>query len=301
MNRDSHPLCQPRAALPSEDKFLPIFSRQIGEHVNLNEQNSMAAVRSRLYESYATTHAGRSGAGAAVYVYRRDIRPHLPGGRPARVLDIGCGQGKLVRLLREDGHDASGVDVSPEQVALAHEAGVAAVVLGDFIHVLAARRGDLDAVVATDLLEHLTKDEVLQVFDSVRGALRPSGVFIARTPNAISPFSGGLQYGDFTHESVFTPRSVTQIASATGYVSVQVRPCPPVVHGVQSRARAVIWKAFSGVMKLAIAAETGQRHDQIVTQNMTFVAQTGGESPVVELSIPCAVTSTPQDGSPVNG
>lgn len=235
----------------------------------------MAAVRTRLYASYATTHAGLSGASAAGYVYRRDIRDHLIRRPGARVLDIGCGQGELVRLLREDGYDASGVDVSAEQVALAHDAGVPTVVLGDFIDVLNTEASSLDAVVATDLLEHLTKDEVLRVFDSVRRALRPGGVFIARTPNAISPFSGNLQYSDFTHESVFTPRSVTQIANATGYSTVVVRPCPPVVHGMPSRARAVIWKAFSGVMKLAIAAETGQLHGQIVTQNMTFVARTG--------------------------
>lgn len=234
--------------------------------MNLDEQNSTAAVRSRLYDSYATTHAGLSGASAAAQVYHRDIRPHLPEGRVSTVLDIGCGQGELVRLLLADGYNASGVDVSPEQVALAHKAGVTAVVLGDFIHALDARRRELDAVVATDLLEHLTKDEVLRVFDAVRGALRSGGVFIARTPNAISPFSGRLQYGDFTHESVFTPRSVVQIASATGYGSVDVRPCPPVVHGVPSRARAMIWKAFSGAMKLAIAVETGERHDHPLCQ-----------------------------------
>ncbi len=237
----------------------------------------MAEVRQRLYESYATTHAGVGGASAAPYVYRRDVRPHLPQGRGVRVLDIGCGQGELVRLLLADGYDASGVDVSPEQVALAHAAGVDEVVLGDFLVVLGAHRESFDAVVATDLLEHLTKDEVLRVFDATRAALRPSGVFIARTPNATSPFSGSIQYGDFTHESVFTPRSVAQIANATGYGKVEVRPCLPIVHGVLSRVRALVWKAVSGAMKLAIAAETGQRRHQVVTQNMTFVAFTCGE------------------------
>ncbi len=263
--------------IPVQTHCVELEPCRLVDRVNLNESRSMAAVRQRLYESYATTHAGVGGASATAYVYCRDIRPHLPEGRAAKVLDIGCGQGELVRLLRADRFDASGVDVSPEQVALAHQAGVTTVILGDFIDVLDAQKGSLDAVVATDLLEHLTKDEVLRVFDSARGALRPGGVFIARTPNATSPFSGSLQYGDFTHESVFTPRSVAQIASATGYRSVDVRACPPVIHGFQSGIRAVLWKGFSGVMKLAIAAETGQRHDQIVTQNMTFVAHSEGK------------------------
>lgn len=251
-------------------------SRQIGANVNADRLDMINAMRDRLYESYATTHAGRMESTAAVYVYRRDIRPHLPEGIAATVVDIGCGQGALVRLMRTDGYNASGVDVSPEQVELAHAAGVSEVILGDFVDVLDALKGTLHAVVATDLLEHLTKDEVLSVFDAVRRALRPGGVFIARTPNAVSPFSGNLQYGDFTHESVFTPRSVAQIASAAGYGSVDVRPCPPVVHGVRSRVRSIAWKVISCALKIAIAAETGLLSGQIVTQNMTFVAHSTG-------------------------
>ncbi|MBC7632930.1 MAG: class I SAM-dependent methyltransferase [Flavobacterium sp.] len=226
-----------------------------------------------MYESYATTHAGLSSVTTASLVYRRDIRPHLPSIPGARILDVGCGQGALVKLLVADGYDASGVDVSAEQVALAHQAGIRTVVLGDFTDVLSAESETLHAVVATDLLEHLTKDEVLHLFDAIHHALKPGGCFVARTPNANSPFSGNIQYGDFTHETVFTPRSIAQIASATGYSQVDVRPCTPVVHGVQSRVRALAWKAFSGAIKLAIAAETGQRHGLVVTQNMTFVVR----------------------------
>jgi 2-polyprenyl-3-methyl-5-hydroxy-6-metoxy-1,4-benzoquinol methylase len=241
--------------------------------MNVDDSERMAAVRSRLYESYATTHAGISNAAGANIVYRRDIRPYLPRNDGATILDVGCGQGALVQLLLDDGYDASGVDVSAEQVALAHQAGVPSVVLGDFKDVLGAESGNLHAVVATDLLEHLTKDEVLSLFDAVHHALRPGGCFVARTPNAVSPFSGNIQHGDFTHETNFTPRSIAQIAGATGYSQVDVRPCPPVAHGFPSRARAVAWRPFSAAIKMAIMAETGQRDGLVVTQNMTFVAQ----------------------------
>jgi 2-polyprenyl-3-methyl-5-hydroxy-6-metoxy-1,4-benzoquinol methylase len=224
------------------------------------------SVRDRLYESYATTHAGRAGGAGTRLAYRRDIRPRLTGG--ARVLDIGCGQGELVRLLRADGFDAWGVDASPEQVALA---GSDRVVQADFHDYLRAA-GEWDAVVATDLLEHLTRPELVAAFDEVRRALRPGGTFVARVPNAVSPMGGHTMYGDVTHETWFTSRSVRQLAAVAGFAGVTVYACPPAVHGPASAARALLWKPVSGLLKLALVAETGQLRGHLVTQNLTFVA-----------------------------
>ncbi len=204
--------------------------------------------------------------------YRRDIRPALPPSRVGSVLDIGCGQGELVRQLLVDGYDATGVDVSPEQVALAHAAGLTRVRLGDYREFLAAQVGQVAAVTATDVLEHLTKEEVIQTFDAVAAALVPGGVFIARVPNAVSPFGGHIRYGDFTHETWFTARSVRQLANAAGFSSVTVRPCAPPVHGVMSTARAAVWASVSTLYRVALAAETGQLRGHIVTQNLTFAA-----------------------------
>lgn len=230
-------------------------------------------LRGRLYRAYASQHAGCGGSDAAALIYRRDIRPFLPVPDSGAVVDIGCGQGELVRLLLGDGYDAHGIDVSPEQVSLAHAAGLAQVRHGDYRELLVAQHGQLGAVTATDLLEHLTRYEVLETFDCVTQALAPGGVFVARVPNAVSPLSGNIRYGDFTHESSFTARSIRQLAAAAGLSYVQVRPCPPVAHGLMSAARVAVWKPVSGLFKLALAAETGQIRGHVVTQNLTFAAR----------------------------
>jgi 2-polyprenyl-3-methyl-5-hydroxy-6-metoxy-1,4-benzoquinol methylase len=237
---------------------------------------SRALVRDRLYEAYASQHAGHGQSDATPLIYRRDIRPALPPPQAGPVIDIGCGQGELVRLLFSDGYDACGIDVSPEQVALARAAGLNRVQEGDYRKILAGRTGEIAAVTATDVLEHLDKGEVLETFDHVAAALMPGGAFVARVPNALSPFSGRIQYGDFTHESVFTARSIRQLTAAAGFSSVIVLPCPPVAHGVVSAARAVLWKPISAMYKVALAAETGEIHGHIVTQNLTFVARRDG-------------------------
>jgi SAM-dependent methyltransferase len=190
------------------------------------------------------------------------------------VLDIGCGQGDLVRLLRADGYDAEGIDVSPEQVALAHAAGQDTVRQGDFRLALQERAGEVGAVTATDVLEHLSKNEILTTFEEVARALVPGGVFVARVPNAVSPFGGHIRYGDFTHETWFTAASIRQLAGVAGFGPVTAMACPPLAHGLRSAARVVVWKLMSGLCKTALAAETGLLRGHIVTQNLTFAART---------------------------
>jgi 2-polyprenyl-3-methyl-5-hydroxy-6-metoxy-1,4-benzoquinol methylase len=230
-------------------------------------------MRNRLYQAYASQHTGQGDGRAVALIYRRDLRPLLPPPSDGPVLDIGCGQGELLRLLLADGYDAEGVDVSPEQVEIAHAAGLGRVHEGDYRDLLDGHTAKLAVVTATDVLEHLSKEEVLETFDHVAAALAPGGVFVARVPNAVSPFGGHIRYGDFTHETWFTQRSVRQLAAAAGFGSVVTLPCPPLAHGPVSAARVVVWRAVSVLSKAALAAETGVLRGHIVTQNLTFAAR----------------------------
>jgi hypothetical protein len=66
---------------------------------------SSANLLGRLYEVYASRHAGHGGDEAATLVYRRDIRPLLPRLAAGLVVEIGCGRGELVRSMQADGFD----------------------------------------------------------------------------------------------------------------------------------------------------------------------------------------------------
>ena len=237
--------------------------------------DDLADLRNRLYETYASQHAGTTGGDAAALIYRHDIRPLLPPPASGPVVDIGCGQGDLVRLLQADGFDAEGIDISPEQTALAHAAGITRVRQGDFRAILAAHPAYYAAITATDVLEHFTKPEVLATFDDVAAALRPGGVFVARVPNAVSPLGGHIRNGDFTHQTSFTARSIRQLAAAAGFDAVLARSSPPVAHGLASAGRAAVWQVVSACYRIALAAETGILRGHIVTQNLTFAARKG--------------------------
>ena len=227
-------------------------------------------MRARLYDAYSSTHAGVASEAAGALAFRRDILPHLPNSRDVAVVDLGCGQGQLVKNLLLHGYtNARGIDISPEQVELAHVAGVNQVELGDYRN--GFDRSKLDVVTATDFFEHLTKFEVLDAMDRVHAALRPAGVLILRVPNSVSPFGGNYRHGDITHETSFTARSLHQLGSAARFDAVRVFACPPPVHGAKSLVRRALWKAASGAMKLTLAAETGALRGHLVTQNIVAV------------------------------
>jgi 2-polyprenyl-3-methyl-5-hydroxy-6-metoxy-1,4-benzoquinol methylase len=235
------------------------------------------SVRERLYSAYASTHAGVADRRPTALAFGRDICALLPQRRDIRLLDIGCGQGHLVDAVRRAGYlHVCGVDISGEQVALARAAGLGThVQQGNFRDVLRREPGSLDVVLATDVLEHLTRNELVATMDLIRGALKAHGMVVARVPNAGSPFGGLIRYGDLTHETWFTVRSLRQLTLATGFRDLVVVPCTPVRHGAKSTLRAAAWAAASSAMKLALAAETGVLRGHLVTQNMTFRALAG--------------------------
>ena len=232
-------------------------------------------LRERLYAAYATTHAGTSDLESQAPGFRRDIRPHLPHDRQVHILDLGCGQGHYVRQLLALGFEHTrGIDVSPEQVQQARASGLTQVSLGDYRESLSV--AELDVVIATDFLEHLTRFEGLQALDGIKRALRVGGAVILRVPNAGSPFGGTLRYGDLTHETSFTARSLRQLGAAAGFPSIDIYACTPPVHGVTSALRAAAWWAVTAMMKMALIVETGQVRGHVVTQNIVAVMRLDG-------------------------
>lgn len=222
----------------------------------------------RLYENYITDHAGYEDAASLGLVLDRDLVAMIHS-RSARCLDLGCGQGGLSAYLREQGiANAFGVDISPEQVSQAHALGRAYVAQGDVVELLEGGEEQWDVITAFDFLEHLDPDCVLPTLEAVRGVLNPAGIMIARVPNAAGPVYGRIQFGDFTHKSMFTAGSLTQLANTAGFSRAEFRECPPLVHGTKSAARRAIWSVFAGATRLAIAAESGSLRGHLVTSNI---------------------------------
>jgi SAM-dependent methyltransferase len=234
--------------------------------------------RSRLYERYRSglgLASVSSEADSAKYIVRRLLRGYVPKDREVRILDLGCGSGMLVHLLRQAGYqNAIGVDSSAEQVAAAKTAGITGMEQGDLLEFLRNTSSGTVAVVITwDVIEHLFKDETLDLAEQIARVLRPGGRWVIHVPNGESPFFGRIRYGDWTHEQAFTCGSLDQLLRAVGFQEISYEEDRPVVHGVISAFRRVLWHLFRAILRVYLAAETGDAgHRLIVSQNLTAVA-----------------------------
>ncbi len=239
----------------------------------------MADYRDAIYAAY------RSGRLAApfqsteqefahrVHYLRRMIRRVVPPDPTTRIVDLGCGSGTVLRVLAEGGYRSLvGVDVSQEQATLARNLPGVTVHTVDLREFLArASDSSYDVVIAFDVLEHFTRDELLSVLLSIHRVLRPGGRLIAHVPNGEGSFGARSYFWDATHQTGLTRASAGQLTAAAGFTTFEAYEDTPAVHGPISLVRAVFWKLLRLWWRFALAVESGDvSRDVILSQNMLF-------------------------------
>jgi SAM-dependent methyltransferase len=140
------------------------------------------------------------------------LRDHAP------VLDLGCGRGELLVLLREEGIEAVGVEGDPALAQGARRRGLS-LREGDVFDILHDLEDDaFGAVTAFHLFEHLTPARILEVLKEARRVLRPGGVLLAECPNPHSLRVGSaLFWLDPTHVRPLLPETLQLLLRAAGF------------------------------------------------------------------------------------
>ena len=247
---------------------------EVHDNLKLNEVKDF---HTRMYEKYRSVHGLTNSFDdrtlRAPYI-RRLIRKHFPPNREAKILDLGCGSGTLLHFLREAGYGyVSGVDTSPEQVAAAQRSGIHSVRQGNLLDVLRhIETRELDVVVTFDVIEHMTKPELLELSDEVYRVLQKGGKWLIHAPNAGGLFGSRVRYADLTHEQAFTRESLEQLLTAVGFEKIECYEDQPVIHGLMSGSRWLVWKIVRALLRVCWVAETGSiGKDCVFSQNLIAV------------------------------
>ena len=201
------------------------------------------------------------------------VKKFVNADRDASIADLGCGHGNLLFVLKKMGYkNIIGVDISPEQVSLAHSMGINEVINKDLITFLEHTKQKFDVIFLMDILEHLEKNEIFELIDKVYLKLNPEGRLIIHVPNADGLYGMRVRYGDLTHETCFNQSSLRQLLSACGFNRFTFIEQTPIVHGFKSFLRFLLWKIMTFFPRVLLIAETGTVN-HILSQNLLAIAQ----------------------------
>jgi SAM-dependent methyltransferase len=179
-----------------------------------------------IYDAFTDRFRGSTAeVSAKLEGYLPDVRRLVGTGG---VVDLGCGRGEWLTLLRDAGVPSSGVDANPRFVAAGRARGLD-IELGDAIGYLQGLPpGSVDMVTAFHVIEHLGTEELLALLDAARSVLRPGGCVLLETPNPANLVMAACDfYNDPTHRSPL-PSALTQyLVSTQGFGDIEVRPLHP--------------------------------------------------------------------------
>jgi len=149
--------------------------------------------------------------------YVEDFREAAP------VLDIGCGRGELLQLLREAGVEARGIDADADMVAYARGDGLD-VEQADLVEYLQRLDdGSLGGIFMGQVVEHLPPGVLVRSLELAARKLRPAGVLVAETINPLSPLALRHYFADLTHAQPLVPETLQLLARQSGFVDTEVR------------------------------------------------------------------------------
>jgi ubiquinone biosynthesis O-methyltransferase len=116
---------------------------------------------------------------------RQTLLENVP--QPAKILDVGCGNGIITMNLARWGFTVLGIDVSEKaiQEAMAKNIFPNATFLVKSADELTADGAQYDGIVCSEVLEHLNNPS--QLLRTLHQALKPSGVLIVTVPNGKGP------------------------------------------------------------------------------------------------------------------
>lgn len=146
------------------------------------------------------------------------------------LLDVGCGRGEWLRLLRDHGLHATGLDMNVAFVEECHEADLS-VALGVIPEHFASIKDDsLGAITMFQVAEHLDFATLQTSIHESHRVLKPGGVLIIEFPNIQTHAVGASTFWiDPTHARPLHPQVVEFLVQTAGFTLVPSMYSSPVI------------------------------------------------------------------------
>lgn len=191
--------------------------------------------------------------------YDRLFRQFSLGASGKRTVELACGPGIFLGFLADRKcTPLEGVEFSDKYVDLCSQQGLPVTKADVRDWFRAQAPGSIGEVYAVDFVEHLGRNDVVLLFDSVSRVLATGGTFVFRVPCGDSPF-GGLNFlNDITHETMFTTVATKALLEMCGMQVAGFVDDYDLVRATYAKPRRVLARASRWLMRKLIQWSTGQ-------------------------------------------
>ncbi|MGI8655306.1 MAG: methyltransferase domain-containing protein [Pyrinomonadaceae bacterium] len=150
------------------------------------------------------------------------------GGEAMPLLDIGCGRGEWLELLKAEGLNAVGVDTNSIAIAQCRERGFDAREMDALAYLRALPSESVGAVTGFHLVEHLPFDVLMKLLDECVRVVKPGGAVVFETPNPQNVLVGSCNfYFDPTHRHPLPSQMLKFLVESRGFARVEVMNLHP--------------------------------------------------------------------------
>jgi 2-polyprenyl-3-methyl-5-hydroxy-6-metoxy-1,4-benzoquinol methylase len=162
---------------------------------------------------------------------KESLRRYLPYfvDAPEPILDLGCGRGEFLQLMKDSGKSAYGIDLSEYEVDRLRSTGLQATSTDIFEHVQHLQAASIGGVFCAQVVEHLAPETVYNLLSGLHHAMKAGAPLVMETVNPLSVFGfHNLFFKDPTHVFPVHPETLLFMTRYTGFKDVEAHLISPV-------------------------------------------------------------------------
>lgn len=224
-------LQQTRKELVQQDAYLKSIGTEAPGLAARVAQASITPERRELWDSlYAAFEDQFRGDPKEI---RERLKYYLPffqeAGKTTDILDLGCGSGDWLDLLRDEGLRARGVEINTVMLDACRARQLEVVEADMLAYLHGLPDSCLNVVTAFHLIEHVPFETMLELFEEIRRVLRPGGLVMLETPSPENLVVAACNfYSDPTHHKPVYPHTLTFVLKNLGFNDVRLQFLHPV-------------------------------------------------------------------------
>ena len=157
--------------------------------------------------------------------YKHNYLKHFPASKDSKILTISCGPGYMVNMLAQEGYtNVLGIDSDPAKIEHTRKKGLNCIVEEAFPF-LERNEDTYDVIFCECEVNHLSKEEVLDLLQLAQNSLKRGGTLFIHSMNGANPITGaeGLAL-NYDHYNTFTEQSMRQVLNFMDFEVLNVIP-----------------------------------------------------------------------------